>query len=30
LTPVHIRGCACIAESDLMKYIERNTQRARS
>ena len=30
LTPIHIRGCACIAESDLMKYIERNTQRARS
>jgi excisionase family DNA binding protein len=24
---VHIRGCACISESELVNYIERNTQR---
>ncbi len=23
---VHVRGCACIAESDLRNYIQRNTQ----
>jgi excisionase family DNA binding protein len=24
---VHIRGCACISENELVNYIERNTQR---
>ncbi len=23
---VHVRGCSCIAESDLVNYIKRNTQ----
>ena len=27
LCVVHVRGCSCIAEIDLLKYIERNTQR---
>jgi excisionase family DNA binding protein len=27
LTLVRIRGCACIAEHDLAKYIEQNTQK---
>ena len=24
---VHIRGCACVSENELVNYIERNTQR---
>jgi len=30
LTLVRIRGCACIAEHDLAKYIEQNSQRKRA
>ena len=26
LNLVHVRGCACIAENDLVNYIKRNTQ----
>jgi excisionase family DNA binding protein len=26
LSLVHVRGCSCIAENDLVNYIKRNTQ----
>ena len=30
LTVVHVRGCACIEETELREYVERNKQRRRN